>query len=69
MALNIAEGFGCCDGNKRLRYETALGALYETRAVLDVGSKWGYIGELSAERQRFFNGMCKALGKLSAKRK
>jgi four helix bundle protein len=43
VALNAAEGMGAQAGNSRLRFETALGSLYEARAGLRVAVAWGYI--------------------------
>jgi four helix bundle protein len=48
IALNIAEGFGTEAGNARLRFQTARGSLYETRAALRVAVAWGYIAAESA---------------------
>jgi four helix bundle protein len=41
IALNAAEGVGVQAGNRRLRYRTALGSAYETRACLDVAEVFG----------------------------
>ena len=68
VALNIAEGFGSQEGNKRSRYETALGACQESRSVFEVAALWGYIEPMTEERKRFFNSICMALLKLSAKK-
>jgi four helix bundle protein len=43
LALNVAEGVGNCGGNSRLRFQSALGSLYEARAGLRVAAAWGYI--------------------------
>jgi four helix bundle protein len=43
VALNLAEGVATCDGNKRLRYQTALGSLDEARMALDVACAFGYV--------------------------
>ena len=69
VALNIAEGFGSQAGNKRSRYETALGACQESRSVFEVAAQWGYIKPMTEERMRFFNSICMALLKLSTKQK
>ena len=42
-ALNLAEGFGTRAGNARLRFETALGSLYEAQAALRVAAAWGFV--------------------------
>ena len=43
VPLNIAEGWGCAGGNRRLRYLTALGSARETLACLHVAEAFGYI--------------------------
>jgi four helix bundle protein len=43
IALNVAEGLGTKAGNARLRFETARGSLFETRAALRVALAWGYV--------------------------
>jgi four helix bundle protein len=43
VALNLYEGFGSASGNARLRFECALGSLYETRTGLRVAVAWGYL--------------------------
>jgi four helix bundle protein len=43
VALNLAEGFGCTDGNARLRFETARGSLNEARTAIRVAVAWGYV--------------------------
>ncbi len=43
VPLNLAEGSGCGGGNRRLRYETALGSARETRACLQVAQMAGYV--------------------------
>ena len=43
VALNVAEGVGCAGGNSRLRFQSALGSLYEARAGLRLGVAWGYV--------------------------
>jgi four helix bundle protein len=45
VSLNIAEGFGTAAGNARLRFETARGSLYETRAALRVAVAWGLLSD------------------------
>ena len=45
VALNVAEGVGCAGGNSRLRFQSALGSLYEARAGLRLGVAWGYVAE------------------------
>jgi len=45
IALNVAEGFGCQAGNARLRFQSALGSLYEAQAALRIAAAWGYVSE------------------------
>ncbi len=47
VPLNIAEGAGVSGGNRRVRYQTALGSAYEVRACLDVAAALGYIDAVS----------------------
>ncbi len=44
IALNISEGAGVRGGNRRLRYQTALGSAEETRANLRIAAAAGYTG-------------------------
>lgn len=46
VPLNIAEGSGVRGGNRRVRYETALGSARETRANLQVAVAAGYLETL-----------------------
>lgn len=48
IALNLAEGFGCSAGNRRLRFETALGSLRESQAAIRVALAWGYFSQSAA---------------------
>jgi len=43
VALNAAEAIGNCAGNSRVRFQSALGSLYEARAGLQVAVVWGYV--------------------------
>jgi four helix bundle protein len=43
VALNVAEAGGAATGNARLRFESALGSLYEARAGLRVAVAWGFV--------------------------
>jgi len=43
VALNVAEGAGVAGGNARLRFQSALGSLYEARAGMRVALAWGYV--------------------------
>ncbi len=43
VGLNVAEAIGNSAGNSRLRFQSALGSLYEARAGLRLAAAWGYI--------------------------
>ena len=49
IALNIAEGSGQRDGNRRQRYLTALGSAEEVRACADVAQALGYVGPMGPD--------------------
>src|SRR5271157_1636616 len=49
IALNAAEGRGVLAGNSRLRFETALGSLYEAQAGIRLAVAWGYISQDAAD--------------------
>ena len=54
VPLNGAEGAYSSGGNKRARYQTALGSLREVLACFEVAEAMGYVGEVDAEvRDRF----------------
>ena len=46
VLLNMAEGTGSRGGNRRGRYDTALGSARETQAILDVAVAKRYVHEL-----------------------
>ena len=46
IVLNVAEGSGSRGGNRRLRYENALGSARETLANLEAAEVVGYIGKI-----------------------
>ena len=48
VALNLSEGQGVAGGNRRLRRQTALGSLYETRSCLEVAAALGYVDDARA---------------------
>jgi four helix bundle protein len=48
IGLNAAEAQGNSGGNSRVRFESALGSLYEARAGLLLAIGWGYISDVSA---------------------
>jgi four helix bundle protein len=52
VALNLAEGFGSRDGNKRLRYQTALGSLDEAKMALQVAVAFGYVPAIDASLEQ-----------------
>ena len=43
VVLNLAEGRGARGGNRRLRFETALGSATEASSALEVAVAWGYV--------------------------
>jgi four helix bundle protein len=43
VGLNVAESAGSAGGNARLRFQSALGSLYEARAGLRLGVAWGFV--------------------------
>jgi four helix bundle protein len=45
VGLNVAEGLGTRSGNSRLRFETALGSLRETRSGIRIAVAWGYVAQ------------------------
>ena len=49
VPLNVVEGSGVRGGNRRLRYETALGSARETRANLQVAHAVGFIAVLDRD--------------------
>lgn len=49
IALNIAEGGGSAGGNRRVRYENALGSAREVAACFDVAVAMGYLGRPADE--------------------
>ncbi len=59
VVLNLAEGRGTRAGNRRLRFETALGSATEASSALEVAVAWGYVAtedvveaELQLDRAR-----------------
>jgi four helix bundle protein len=44
VVLNLAEGSGSSGGNRRARYENALGSAREVAACFDVAVAMGYLG-------------------------
>ena len=48
IALNLAEAQGNAGGNSRLRFETALGSLYEAQAGVQLAVAWGYVTQAAA---------------------
>ena len=43
FSLNVAEGFGTQKGSERVRFETALGSIYETENNVRLAVAWGYV--------------------------
>jgi four helix bundle protein len=48
IALNAAEAHGNARGNTRVRFESALGSLYEARAGIELAIAWGYLSQAAA---------------------
>ncbi len=48
IALNAAEAQGNAGGNSRLRFESALGSLYEAQAGIRLAIAWGYFSQAAA---------------------
>lgn len=48
IALNAAEAQGVGSGNSRVRFESALGSLYEAQAGLRLAIDWGYFSQATA---------------------
>jgi four helix bundle protein len=60
VPLNIAEGSGVRGGNRRLRYETALGSVNEVGACLDCAEALGYLAAVPSrtrDRLRHITGV------------
>jgi len=55
VQLNVAEGSGSRDGNRRLRYQNALGSARETVANLEAAAAVGYIEQVDANLRRRFD--------------
>ena len=55
VPLNIAEGSGVRGGNRRLRYETALGSARESRANIQIAHAAGYLPTLDHELDDTFD--------------
>jgi four helix bundle protein len=49
IALNAAEGRGAVAGNARIRFETALGSLYEAQAGFQLAVAWRYVDHAAAQ--------------------
>ena len=62
--LNVAEGAGHRAGNRRLRYESALGSARETLANLEASEAIGYIKELDPQLRAQLNRIIGTLVKL-----
>ena len=45
IALNVAEAQGNAGGNSRVRFESALGSLYEAQAGVRLAVAWGYVSQ------------------------
>jgi four helix bundle protein len=49
VILNVAEGFGAQAGNARLRFQSALGSLYEAQAALQLAAAWELVSGAKAD--------------------
>ena len=65
VVLNTGEGMGSRDGNRLLRYQSALGSMREVVACLDVGAVFGYIERPSAATANRFAHIIGTLVKLT----
>ncbi len=65
VPLNVGEGFGLRDGNKRLRYLTALGSHNELVVGLDVAVAFGYIAPLEPHVGTFLEDIAKMFSGLA----
>jgi len=48
IGLNAAEAQGNAGGNSRVRFESALGSLYEAKAGIQLAIAWGYVSQAAA---------------------
>ena len=55
ITLNVAEGSAVRGGNRRLRYETALGSARETLANLEASCAIGYLRRLPQQTRDHLN--------------
>lgn len=65
VVLNVAEGAGNRGGNRRLRYQTAMGSALETVANLEAAEAIGYVGPLDAGLRDRLDRIVRTLAKLS----
>jgi four helix bundle protein len=63
IALNTAEAMGVHGGNEKVRFRSALGSAYETRACLDVAEVFTIV-EVSEELRRAIDRICATLYRL-----
>jgi four helix bundle protein len=49
IALNLSEGFGAAAGNRRLRFESALGSLNEAKTGIRIAVAWGYLSDVTVQ--------------------
>ena len=64
IVLNVAEGSGSRGGNRRARYENALGSARETLANLEAAEAAGYIDQIDDEVRDRMNHIIGTLVKL-----
>ena len=64
VPLNVAEGAGSRGGNRRQRYDQALGSARETFATLETSEASGYISHIDAAMRNRLNHIIGTLVKL-----
>jgi four helix bundle protein len=64
VPLNVAEGSGVRGGNRRTRYETALGSAREALATLEVAEAVGYLDAVDDSVRNRFDHIIATLVKL-----
>src|SRR5690606_36997774 len=63
--LNVAEGAGLSGGNRRLRYETAVGSAREVRACYDVAEAMDYIKPVGDDIRDRLDKICATLSRIT----
>ena len=65
---NLAEGAYHKGGNKRLKYEIALGEVAEVKAALDLAVAWGYLDDYASVRPTLMRWLALCYGLANPKR-